>query len=233
MVFRIPQPLLFPDPSLAEPSGLLGVGGDLSVERMLLAYRSGIFPWYSDGQPILWWSPDPRMVLYSDRLRVPRSLAKRIRQQRYEIRMNTAFEQVVIACAEADRPDQDRTWITDEMIDAYVRLHQAGHAQSIEAWADDELVGGLYGVSVGRLFSGESMFARAPDASKIALVHAIRQLAIWDFPLVDCQVYTDHLERFGAVEIDRTRYLAAVRQLVAEPSRIGPWAFDVDFECRG
>lgn len=233
MVFRIPAPLLFPDPTLADPSGLLGVGGDLASERLLLAYRSGIFPWYSDGQPILWWSPDPRMVLFTDELKVSRSLAKRIRQARFEIRIDTAFAEVIRGCAEAERPDQHGTWITDEMDNAYLRLHRLGYAHSVEAWQDGELVGGLYGVAVGQLFSGESMFARAPDASKVAFVHIVRQLAAWGFPLIDCQVHTAHLERFGAREIERTQYLSWVSHLADEPGRPGPWAFDDDFECRG
>ena len=233
MVFRIPAPLLFPDPTLADPSGLLGVGGDLSPERLLLAYRSGIFPWYSDGQPILWWSPDPRMVLFTDQIRVGRSLAKRIRQARFEIRVDTAFGEVIRGCAEVERPEQDGTWITDEMDDAYLRLHDLGYAHSIEAWRDGELVGGLYGVAVGRLFSGESMFAREADASKVAFVHITRQLARWGFPLIDCQVHTQHLERFGAVEIDRSEYLDWVRRLADRPARPGPWSFDEDFVCRG
>ncbi len=233
MVFRIPGQLLFPDPALAEPSGLLGVGGDLSPARLLLAYRSGIFPWFSEGQPYMWWSPDPRMVLYTRRLRVPRSLAKRIRQGRYEVRIDTDFAAVIRSCGEAERPDQDGTWLTEDMVRAYVRLHELGHAHSFEAWEGDELVGGLYGVAVGRLFSGESMFARRPDASKVAFVHAVRQLDRWGFPLVDCQVHTEHLARFGAMEIDRAEYLGWVRELVEDEPKPGPWAFDPDFVCSG
>ncbi len=234
MLFRIPEPLVFPDPSLSEPSGLLGVGGDLSPERLLLAYRSGIFPWYSDGQPILWWSPDPRMVLATAELRVPRSLGKRIRQQRYRITMDEAFGQVIRHCKTTPRPGQDGTWLTPEMVAGYEALHAAGHAHSVEAWSDDdELVGGLYGVSVGRLYCGESMFAHAPDASKVAFVHVVRQLHRWDMPLVDCQVYTDHLARFGAVEVPRSTYLDRVATLVDQNGRAGRWRFDEDFRCTG
>lgn len=233
MIFRIPTPHLFPDPAFADPSGLLGVGGDLSPQRLLLAYRSGIFPWYSEGQPILWWSPDPRMVLFSDELRVPRSLGKRIRQQRYRITLDTAFAQVLSRCAEVPRPGQEGTWITAEMAAAYEALHDLGHAHSVEAWEGDQLVGGLYGVAVGRLFSGESMFSLRPDASKIAFVHLVRQLGLWGFPLVDCQVHTQHLERFGAREIERERYLEHVRELSRREGLAGPWSFDDGFVCTG
>ncbi len=233
MIFRIPTPLLFPDPSFADPSGLLGVGGDLSVPRLLLAYRSGIFPWYSEGQPILWWSPDPRMVLPTDELRVPRSLAKRIRQERYRITLDHAFADVISRCASVGRPDQDGTWITDEMRDAYLDLHEVGYAHSVEAWEGDTLVGGLYGVGVGRLFSGESMFADRPDASKIAFVHLVRQLGRWNVPLVDCQVHTKHLQRFGAREVPRSQYLGQVEALAGVNDRVGAWRFDDDFRCTG
>jgi len=227
------RPLWFPHPSNADPNGLLGVGGDLCPERLELAYRSGIFPWYSDPQPILWWSPDPRMVLYSDELRVPRSLAKRVRQGRYDVRLDTAFGAVVEQCAVVRRSGQDSTWITDEMLDGYVALHERGLAHSVEAWEDGELVGGLYGVAVGRLFAGESMFALRPDASKVAFVHLVRQLIRWGFPLVDCQVHTPHLERFGAREVRRADYLRDIAGLVDEAGRVGTWRFDPDFECRG
>jgi leucyl/phenylalanyl-tRNA--protein transferase len=234
VLFRIPESLVFPDPSLSEPSGLLGVGGDLSPERLLLAYKMGIFPWYSDGQPILWWSPDPRMVLATGQLRVRRSLAKRIRQRRYRITLDQAFGEVIRHCRATPRPGQDGTWLTDAMIDGYEALHARGHAHSVEAWSDDgSLVGGLYGVSVGRLYCGESMFAHAPDASKVAFVHLVRQLERWEMPLVDCQVYTDHLARFGAAEMPRAAYLQAIEPLVRAPHRPGPWAFDDDFECNG
>lgn len=233
MIFRIGPQHLFPDPELADPSGLLGVGGDLRPERLLLAYRQGIFPWYSQGQPILWWSPDPRMVLRVPELRVQRSLGKRVRQRPYEITLDRAFPEVVSRCARVPRPGQEGTWITREMAAAYLRLHQLGYAHSVEAWSDGRLVGGLYGVAVGQLFCGESMFADAPDASKIAFVHLVRQLERWGWPLVDCQVHTDHLERFGAVEIPRRAYLEEIEALAAREGRIGAWRFDPDFECAG
>lgn len=225
MIYRIPQAHVFPDPALADPSGLLGVGGDLDPDRLLLAYRQGIFPWYPDG-PVLWWSPDPRTVLWTDRLVVQRSLAKRVRQERYRLTLDRAFEEVVERCARVPRPGQNGTWITPEMKAAYGQLHALGHAHSVEAWEGETLVGGLYGVAVGRLFAGESMFADRPDASKIAFVHLVRQLEAWGFPLVDCQVRTAHLERFGAEEMARDEYVAACRALAAEPSRVGPWSFD-------
>lgn len=228
MIYRIPTRHLFPDPAHAEPSGLLGVGGDLDPDRLVLAYRSGIFPWYSQGQPILWWSPDPRTVLFTDELVVQRSLAKRVRQRPYRITLDRAFEQVIRACGAVPRPGQDGTWLTSEMVAAYAQLHALGHAHSVEAWDGDTLVGGLYGVAVGQLYAGESMFAIAPDASKIAFVHFVRQLRAWGFPLVDCQVHTAHLERFGAREIPRAAYLDWCARLSRVPGRLGPWSFDPD-----
>lgn len=228
-VFRIPEAHLFPHPSLAEPDGLLGVGGDLSPARLLLGYANGIFPWYSEGQPILWFSPDPRFVLLLDELEVPRSLAKVMRQRRFEIRMDTDFEGVIRACKAAKRPRQRGTWITREMQRAYLELHRLGYAHSVEAFLDGRLVGGLYGVALGRFFAGESMFAAEPDASKVAFVWLARQLAAWGFPLIDSQVHTEHLARFGARDLPREDYLARIAPLVREPGRVGPWSFDPDF----
>lgn len=229
-VYRIPDALVFPHPELAEPGGLLGVGGDLRPERLLLGYANGIFPWYSEGQPILWFSPDPRFVLPIDELRVPRSLRKRIRRGDYRITLDTAFADVIAGCKEAYRPGQSGTWITEDMERAYIALHERGFAHSVEAWRGDELVGGLYGVALGRLFSGESMFARASDASKVAFVWLVKQLEAWGFPLVDSQVGTDHLARFGGRDIDRADYLQALPELVEAPGRVGKWAFDEGFE---
>lgn len=223
-VYQLPPRLQFPDPRLADHSGLLAVGGDLSIERLMLAYRTGIFPWYGPGQPILWWSPDPRMCLDVGDLHVGRSLRKRIRQAPYAITYDTAFQDVVIACAQVPRPGQDGTWITTEMIDAYCELHGAGHAHSVEAWDENgELVGGLYGVAVGRMFYGESMFARASDASKIAFVHLVEDLQQWGFELVDCQMHTPHLERFGARLLPRDEFLTRSGALCGLPGRIGSW----------
>jgi leucyl/phenylalanyl-tRNA---protein transferase len=232
-VYRIPRALVFPDPSEAEESGLLGVGGDLSAERLLLGYASGIFPWYSKGQPILWWSPDPRMVLRTGELKVHRSLAKRIRHAGYRITLDQRFAEVISKCSKAPRKGQAGTWITPEMLAAYVKLHELGFAHSVEAWEGDRLVGGLYGVALGRFFSGESMYAEADDASKVAFVHLVRQLVIWGYPLVDSQVYTAHLERFGAREVPRADYLAAIAPLVRAEGRVGKWAFDPGFACVG
>jgi leucyl/phenylalanyl-tRNA--protein transferase len=225
-VFALDEELVFPDPSLATPHGLLAVGGDLSPERLLLAYESGIFPWYSEGRPLLWWSPSPRLVLFPAELVVQRSLKKAIRRQPYRITMDEAFAQVIRACAETPRPGQEGTWITAEMLDAYMRLHELGYAHSVEAWHDDELVGGLYGVSLGRAFFGESMFAHRPDASKIAFVELVHQLAAWQFEIIDCQVVTEHLLRFGAREIDRDEFLVLLQHARQAPDRRGRWQLD-------
>jgi leucyl/phenylalanyl-tRNA--protein transferase len=223
VIFRLDDRLVFPRPELAEPSGLLAVGGDLKAERLVLAYALGIFPWYSEGQPILWHSPDPRMVLRSSKIHVGRSLVKAMRRAPYEVRLDTAFAEVVERCARVPRPGQGGTWITPEMIAAYVELHERGVAHSAEAFLHGELVGGLYGVSLGAAFFGESMFATAPDASKVAFVTLVQQLARWGIDLVDCQVRTDHLARFGATEWPRSRFLAALEEALATPTRVGAW----------
>jgi leucyl/phenylalanyl-tRNA--protein transferase len=222
-IFRLHKELIFPDPALAHESGILAVGGDLSPERLLLAYASGIFPWFEDDQPILWWSPDPRLVLEPANLHVPRSLAKVQRRGTYEIRWDTAFARVMERCASAPRPDQEGTWITEDMHAAYVRLHEHGWAHSAEAWQDGDLVGGLYGVSLGGAFFGESMFADAPDASKVAFVALVQRLRARGCDLVDCQVTTEHLRRFGAAEIPRAEYLRRLRVSLGRPTQRGPW----------
>ena len=225
-------PWLFPDTpfppverALSSPNGLLAAGGDLSVGRLLDAYRHGIFPWFNEGEPILWWSPNPRMVLFPPEIKVSRSLRKALRNRRYEIRCDTAFRQVMEACA-APRPGQAGTWITPAMMEAYDRLHQAGYAHSVETWIDGELAGGLYGVSLGRAFFGESMFTRVRDASKIALVHLARQLERWGFGLIDCQVATPHLRSLGAREIARSDFTRRVAELVNYDGVTGKWRFD-------
>lgn len=215
--------MAFPDPRLAE-DGLLAVGGDLSVERLLLAYASGIFPWYDESTPILWHSPDPRMVLLTRERHIPRSLRKSANKLGYEVRVDTAFAEVIARAARAPRPGQDGTWITREMQDAYVRLHEEGFAHSFETYADGELVGGLYGVSLGAAYFGESMFAEAPDASKVAFTTALEAFEAWGIELVDCQVYTEHLARFGATEWPRERFLAALGRALEAPTRRGRWA---------
>ena len=215
------------DRALTSPNGLLAAGADLSPQRLLSAYTQGIFPWFGEDDPVLWWSPDPRMVLYTSELHVSRSLRKTIRSGRMRVTMDTGFAEIVAGCA-APRPGQDGTWITDEMRAAYVRLHELGHAHSVEAWADTELVGGLYGVAVGRVFFGESMFARMADASKIALVALVKQIERWGFPFVDCQMSTGHLASLGAREISRAAFLRHVRPLVRRPTLPAPWRFDAD-----
>lgn len=213
--------------ALREPGGLLAAGADLSPERLLTAYRNGIFPWYNTGQPVLWWSPDPRMVLFPAEFRVPRSLARRLRRHDYEIRVDTAFETVMRACA-APRDGAAGTWITPEMINAYCTLHRLGHAHSVETWIGGELAGGLYGVALGRMFYGESMFTRVPDASKIALTHLVRRLERRRFGMIDCQMNTAHLARFGAREIPRTEFSQRLAELVNCPPPAAVWRFDDD-----
>ena len=221
-VFRLDERLIFPPPELAE-EGLLAVGGDLDSDRLILAYSQGIFPWYSEGQPILWHSPDPRMVLRAEDLHVPKSLAKVRRKGRFQVTLDTAFSDVIEACATTKRPGQRGTWITRAMKKAYLELHRQGYAHSAEAWLDGRLAGGLYGVSLGGAFFGESMFARAPDASKLAFVTLVERLRGWDVTLIDSQVHTDHLARFGAELVPRKAYLAALKKAVVRPTRLGPW----------
>jgi leucyl/phenylalanyl-tRNA--protein transferase len=213
--------------ALEEPNGLLAAGADLSLPRLVQAYENGIFPWYSDGQPLLWWSPDPRMVLLPGELKIPRSLRKRLARRDYEVTADTAFEEVIRGCAEPRR-GHDGTWITEEMISAYVRLHRAGHAHSVETWIGGRLAGGLYGVALGRMYYGESMFTRVPDASKIALVHLVRQLERSGFGMIDCQMATAHLARFGAREIPRSRFTRKLRELVNYPRTARTWRLDDD-----
>lgn len=212
-----------PPPESAGRRGLVAVGGTLTPERLLEAYRAGIFPWYQQGQPVLWHSPDPRMVLRPGDLLVNRSLRKTLRKIPFDIRMDTAFESVIHGCAKIPREGQDGTWITPEMVSAYLALHELGHAHCVEAWEGETLVGGLYGVAVGGVFCGESMFATENDASKVAFVYLVRQLEAWGFPLIDCQVHTEHLERFGADEIRRDEFLSLLRQNRLNRARIGAW----------
>ena len=213
--------------ALEEPNGLLAAGGDLSVERLVDAYRHGIFPWFNPGQPLLWWSPDPRMALFPRELKVSRSLAKILRNREYEVRADTSFRAVMEACAEP-RPEQGGTWISAEMMAAYCALHDRGIAHSIETWIDGELAGGLYGVALGRMFYGESMFTRYADASKIALVHLVRQLERRQFGMIDCQMYTPHLATLGARQIPRAVFMRTLRELVNYPESPGRWTLDRD-----
>jgi leucyl/phenylalanyl-tRNA--protein transferase len=212
--------------ALKEPNGLLAGGGDLSPQRLLAAYRHGIFPWYSPGEPILWWSPDPRMVLFPEEIRIARSLAKTLRNADYRVTLDGAFDRVIAACAATPRPGQNGTWITSEMQQAYLRLHALGHAHSVETWRGGELVGGLYGVAIGRAFCGESMFSHVTDASKIALAHLCRFLAGRGFGIIDCQMETAHLTSLGARPIPRDDYLARLAALVEQGDGPGRWPAD-------
>jgi leucyl/phenylalanyl-tRNA--protein transferase len=220
---RLGRSIAFPDPSLAEPDGLLAVGGDLSPRRLLAAYAAGIFPWFDERSPILWWSPDPRLVLEPAELHVSRSLARTLRRGRFRVTADTAFERVIRRCSAADRPGQRGTWITPEMIDAYAALHRLGYAHSFEAWDGEALAGGLYGVSLGSAFFGESMFADQPDASKVAFATAVELLRGRGVTLVDCQVRTEHLLSLGAKEIPRSRFLARLAEALRAPTLQGRW----------
>jgi leucyl/phenylalanyl-tRNA--protein transferase len=216
-VFTLSNKPTFPPAHLAIKEGLLAVGGDLGSDRLLAAYRNGIFPWYSEGEPILWWSPDPRLVLYPEELRVSRSLRKVIKRDLFDITFDQAFEAVIRACAEAKRSYGEGTWITDEMRSAYCALHRQGVAHSVEAWQGERLVGGLYGIAIGRVFFGESMFSRVSNASKVAFVALVENLKRLRFKLIDCQVRTDHLMRFGAREIPRKTFLEQLEKAVGNP----------------
>ena len=224
-VYRLRDDLAFPPPSHAEPSGLLAVGGDLSPERLLRAYSLGIFPWFEE-PPILWFSPDPRMVIERSRLHVSRRLARTLRQERFRLSLDHDFEGVIRACADAPRHGAHGTWITPEMIEAYTRLHALGFAHSCEAWEDDTLVGGVYGVSLGRAFFAESMFHRVRDASKAALVTLVWQLEAWGFTLFDCQLPTAHLRSLGATECPRRNFRRRLARALQGKTRRGPWALD-------
>lgn len=213
------------DRALKEPNGLLAMGGDLTPQRLLEAYRKGIFPWFNEGEPILWWSPDPRMVLFPDELRISRSLSKELKKSNYQIRADHRFSEVMQACA-APRKGQAGTWIHPEMIAAYTTLHEMKFAHSVEMWMDDELVGGLYGIALGQIFFGESMFSRVPNASKIAFVHLVKQVQEWGFGLIDCQVKTNHLASLGAREIPRAAFAQYLSELISESSGGEPWCFE-------
>lgn len=215
----------FPDPrqALAEPNGLLAFGGDLSPRRLLAAYSLGIFPWFGEHEPILWWSPDPRCVFHTETLRINRSLRRQLRGKPWRLSADHAFEQVVRACA-APRASDTGTWLVPAMIDAYVQLHRLGHAHSVEVWEGERLVGGIYGVAVGRLFCGESMFSAESGGSKLALAALARLLHEMDFPLLDTQVANPHTLGLGAVEIPRAEFLRQVAQLTRKPGLVGSWA---------
>ena len=225
MIPWLPDEPVFPPlaRALKEPNGLLAAGGDLSPTRMLAAYRRGIFPWFAAGDPILWWSPDPRMVLIPAELKISRSLARTLRNADYEVRLDTVFAKVIHACAAAPRDGQAGTWITPEMEAAYIELHRLGHAHSVETWIDEQLVGGLYGIAIGHAFYGESMFARERDASKIALAHLCAHLQRREFGIIDCQMETTHLASLGAKPIPRADFVARIGCLCNEDADPGPW----------
>lgn len=227
-IYRIPEEHIFPPVSEAEPNGLLGVGGDLDPERLRYAYRSGIFPWYSRNQPILWFAPNPRFVLFPNEFKIQRSLKKTVKKNKFEIRINTDFEKVIERCSEKYRPGQFGTWITEDMKKAYRELNVQGYSHSFEAYQNDRLVGGLYGIVTGSVFAGESMFADVSDASKVAFVWAVRQMIEWGIQLIDCQVHTEHLERFGAREIPRGMYMKLLGQYTDQKVVIGS-TFDPGF----
>ncbi len=200
--------------ALTEPNGLIAIGGDLSAVRLLSAYRQGIFPWFNAGEPVMWWSPDPRMVLYPDELKISKSLAKTLKNSTYETRVNTAFQAVITACSNTPRNDQPGTWITDEMLSAYCNLHTQGYAVCAETWLNDELVGGCYGVKIGRMFYGESMFHTQPNASKIAFVYLVEWLKEQQVGMIDCQMKTPLLSSFGGREINRDDFIQTLTKLV-------------------
>ncbi len=229
MIPWLTSDLSFPPPELAliEPNGLLALGGDLSCKRLIQAYSKGIFPWFNEDEPILWWSPDPRMVLFPAELKISRSLRKALQKHDYQISVDCSFDQVIAACA-MPRRNQSGTWINSGMIKAYRELHRMGHAHSVETWIDGKLAGGLYGVALGRVFFGESMFSRTTNASKIAFVHLVKQLARWRFGIIDCQMKTAHLASLGAREIPRTQFTRTVEELIHYGGIEGMWRFDND-----
>ena len=212
--------IIFPSPESATEDGVLAVGGDLRVERLLEAYRNGVFPWPVSGLPLVWWSPDPRFVLYPAELQIPKSLQRILKKKPFTYTVDTCFADVIGKCRGIKRPDQPGTWITAQIKQAYIALHHAGHAHSIETWLDNRLVGGLYGVSIGPCFFGESMFATEPDASKCAFAQLVPALQAQGCPFIDCQVHTDHLERFGAREIPRPQFLAELAVALASPLKL-------------
>lgn len=225
-IFLLSEKLAFPSPHLADESGLLAVGGDLRLKRLLLAYRMGIFPWYSRGDPILWWSPDPRLVLYPADIQISKRLRRFIRQQPFQLTMDQAFDHVIADCAAVRRRQGVSTWIVKDMVRAYGRLHRSGFAHSVEAWQSGRLAGGLYGVSLGGTFFGESMVSHVSNASKVTLAVLARCLKNNGFDMIDCQVPTDHLKRFGAVEISRGRFLQHLAASLTKPTRRGRWSID-------
>lgn len=222
-VYLLDDSLVFPDPEESEPSGLLAIGGDLKVERLLLAYRNGIFPWYSEGDPIMWFSPDPRLIIFLDDLYISTKLKKIIRSKVFEVRLDTSFEDVIRKCSISDRGNQDGTWITGEMIKAYIELYNEGYAHSVETYYEGKLVGGLYGVSLGGVFFGESMFFEMSNASKVALCHLVEKLRGWGFDFIDSQVPNDHMKGLGGKEVSRAAFLDLLNDAMKKRTKLGNW----------
>jgi leucyl/phenylalanyl-tRNA---protein transferase len=222
-IFRLVEDMVFPPPDYADPSGLIAVGGDLSSERLLEAYRVGIFPWYSDDQPILWWSPDPRFVLELDEFNISRSLRKTLQRKIFQVTFDRVFEEVIAACSAAPREGQRGTWITPEMRDAYLGLHGLGYAHSVETWFGGKVVGGLYGVSLGKAFFGESMFHYKSDASKVALATLVEKLKNWGFHFIDSQMTTEHMMNLGAKEVPRRIFLKRLQSALRHATKRGKW----------
>lgn len=215
--------IIFPNPNEAEDDGLIAVGGTLSVDYLLAAYSQGVFPWFSDGEPILWWSPNPRMILFPEDFKCSDSLMQLIRRQKYEIRIDESFKEVIINCAKVKRKDQDGTWITNQMQDAYINLHKLGYAHSFEAYENGKLVGGLYGVSLGRAFFGESMFYKAANASKVAFYYLVNTMKEWKYDFIDAQQSTAHLKSLGAMDIEREKFLELLKKTLKFPTKKGKW----------
>ena len=226
-VFLLSDTIEFPPPHLASEEGLLAVGGDLTQKRLLLAYRMGIFPWFSNNEPILWWSPDPRLVLYPHEIKISKTLKKIIKKEVFKVTMDLAFNEVINQCAQIRLKKNQGTWIIEDIIEAYCRLHESGFAHSVEVWRQGELAGGLYGVSLGKCFFGESMFTRINNASNIALVKLVEYLKKLSFDMIDCQVATEHLTRFGARQIPRIRFLNQLEKSLKAPTQKGKWCFSI------
>ena len=217
--------IFFPDPNEAEDDGLIAVGGELSVEYLLAAYSQGVFPWFSAGEPILWWSPNPRMVLFPQEFKCSDSLLKLVNSNKFELRVDEAFRKVISNCAQTKRKDQNGTWITKEMQEAYISLHDQGYAHSFETYENGKLVGGLYGVSLGRGFFGESMFYNIPNASKVAFYYLVQAMIQWNFDFIDAQQSTNHLKSLGARDIERSKFLNILKQTLEKPTLKGKWKF--------
>lgn len=233
-VFSLTEKVSFPPPEFAEDSGLLAMGGDLCVDRLLTAYKQGIFPWYEETTPILWWSPDPRMVLFPEDLHISKSLKKIIKKNKFEITFDKAFGEVISSCAYVRLDKGEETWITPEMVNAYIDFHRAGYAHSVEVWHNGELAGGVYGVALGRAFFGESMFTNIDNASKVGFVYLVEHLKKWGFRFIDCQVATDNLERFGAKEIPRKEFMEILEnEINFKPGNEMDWVFDNDLKIFG